>query len=199
MIYRCAVCNTVYLNKGAEPIMRSVPYVGKLDDSYCCALCVEAHDSPGKFEANRGSRGDLAKALILYAWMLDSGEDDFMSSDGYGYCGRFGQYLLFEDERGSVSFWDEGTPEKAQKEFDRLHDDGMGAQEDDFYIQSGRNGYEVWQGHKEIHVWPSRNEDYVTERRARAAISLEMRRTGCFPNVWNVGERGDVSPAKDIW
>jgi len=183
MFYRCAVCEKTYMNKGAEPIMSSVPYVAKLEDSYCCARCVDDNSGRGKFEGNSSSRGDLGKALILYAWCMMSSEDDFMSSEGYGYCGLFGRYLLFEDTSGFVTFSDEGTPEKAQSEFDRLYKDGMGASEDDAYISCDMGRWYVSFGGKELKVWPNRMGE-LTERRCLAAISLEMRRTGFYPNVW---------------
>jgi hypothetical protein len=191
MFYRCAVCNTTYMNKGAEPIMQSVPYVAKLEDSYCCAVCVTDHEGRGKFEACQGSRGELGKALILYAWSQESGEDDFMSSEGYGYCGKFGQYLLFEDDRGSVAVWDEGTAEKAQWEFDRLYSEGMGASEDDAYISYDRGRYYVSMSGKELHVWPN-NFGELTERRCIARVRLEAMKTGYWPSLWLVGERGDM-------
>jgi len=195
-LYKCRVCDNWRYSQ-SSPLWKGIPWSVKLEDDFCCSQCVEDHTGPGKFEAC-GERGDLGKALILYSWSLDSLEDDFMHSDGWGYCGMFGRYLLFEDERGSVSWEEYPDVERAQKRFDQLYSDGMGAQEDDFYIQSGRNGYEVWMNQKEIHVWPSRNEEYVTQRRARAAVRLEMHKTGYYPNVWIVGERGDLQLAKGV-
>lgn len=199
-LYQCRVCDEWRYSQ-SSPLWKGIPWIAYLDGDYCCQVCHDAHDSPGKFSQARGfHRSELGKALILYSWSGDcSYQDDSMSNEGWGYCGRFGRYLLFEDTSGFVTFEEFDSDEKANKRFDELYCAGMGASEDDFYIQAGRNGIEVWQSYKQIHVWPSRNEEYVTERRALAAVSLEMRKQGYYPNVWICGERGDMRLAKGVW
>ena len=199
MLYVCRVCNE-YRYTRSSPLWKGVPWIVCLDGDYCCKLCHDAHNGPGKFEACIGSnRSELGKALILYSWSLDSSEDDYMSNDGWGYCGRFGQYLLFEDTRGAVSYWDEGTEEKADKEFQRLYRDGWGSSEDDAYISQERYGrWYVTMGGKEINVWENKLGE-VTARRCIAAVSLEMRKQGYYPNVWIVNERGDLQLAERVW
>lgn len=114
----CSTCHRFY---AAGDILATI------EDVRTCRACVADHSTPGKFEAYSDDAEEMATVLALYASMLSSGEDDFMSSDGWGYCGRFGTFLLFEDERGAVTFEEYATSDKAQKRFDSLYDEGMAA------------------------------------------------------------------------
>jgi hypothetical protein len=194
MIYTCAVCNSMrYTHKGWN--RPAVPWALKMEGSYCCSQCVADNLESHKF-GTYATRGDLARCLLLYAWS-GSGEDDFMSSESYGYCGRFGRYLLFEDSQGFVSYEDCGTEEKADKEFQRLYADGMGASEFDAFIYWDRNGYAVSFEGKPLEIWPAWNKRYsdegITRRRAIARVRLESLRTGYYPNLWEESERGGLT------
>jgi len=204
MIYTCAVCHNLRFTRreettGMAHTIRPVPWSLKMEDSYCCSQCVADNDGPGKFEAyardTQGfvTRGDLARCLLLYAWSMESSEDDYMSSEGYGYCGRFGQYLLFEDTQGFVSYEDCGTEEEAGKEFQRLYSDGMGADETDAYIEFSRGGYAVSFDGKPLDIWPRSECDAISKRRAIARVRLESMRTGYYPNLWEVSDHGNLS------
>jgi hypothetical protein len=184
----------------------------KLEDSACCVPCAVAHNHPGKFEKwsyreledfrNHGME-DMGKALILYAWSLDSGEDNHMSNEGWGYCGMFGKFLLTENTQGFIDFDEYKDVSEAQAEFDRLYSDGWGADESDYYLQfdNRRGRYTAYDGDagKEIEVWEDAHGE-IGRRRALASISRHMRKTGYFPSIWEVGERGDVTDiSKEVW
>lgn len=151
---------------------------------HACQACAAENNGPGKFEANHDDEA-VATALVLYAWSMDSGEDDQMSSEGYGYCGRFGRYLLFQDDRGFVTFEECKDVASAVRRFEELYKDGMGAQEDDAYIFFDRGAYHVQIEGKTL-------GKYERETRARAAVSLEARRSGFYPSLWMDLERGGL-------
>jgi hypothetical protein len=155
----------------------------------CCADCVADNDGYGKFEAYSNDRHSLAIALILYAWSLDSGEDDSTSCEGWGWLGRFGRFLLIEDTRGFVTFEDYGTYDKAGKAFDDYYDGGWGASEDDAYIGEGGD---VFFAGKRVNVYANRNGE-ISDRRRRAAVRLEAARQGFYPNLWQDNGRGNLS------
>ena len=152
MIYTCEGCNRTLVTKATEALETGefppvVSYCAVLRDDvngspfYCCADCGEPR--PGKFEGN-GDRNGRGIAQILYSWSMSSSEDDIMTSEGWGYCGRFGKFLLMEDSQGFVTYSDEGSEEAAEKEFSRLYAEGWGADEDDAYISPqgyGRKPY----------------------------------------------------------
>lgn len=178
----CAVC---HVEQTASSMAVDLEDIGA-----ACIACAMAHDTPGKFEGNGDLEG-IATALVLYAAAGESGEDDFMSSDGWGYCGQFGQYLLFEDTQGFVTYADYGTVERAQMRFSDFYDDGWGASEDDAWISEDRGRFYVTFDGKELDLWPN-NHGEISERRAVARVRLESMRTGYWPNLWIAGERGDV-------
>lgn len=169
MTHECAACNRYFRVADVETVDDGTGTIG-----YACEDCITAHDGLGKFE---GNGNDLAAAIVLYAWSMDSGEDDFMSSESWGYCGRFGKWLLFEDERGFVYAQEYPTVEAAVKEFDSLHDDGWGYQEDDYSISFERGHWYAYDGGKEIGRYERRS-------RALAAVSLEARRSGYYGSCW---------------
>ncbi len=192
MIYRCVVCDRTLCNR-ADFLTAGIPWIVKLEDDYVCADCVRAHDGPGKFEGCRGyHRSSLGIGLILYAWSMVSAEDDLMTSEGWGYCGRFGKYLLFEDTNGAVTYEDCGSIERAEKRFNVLYDDGMGANEDDAYIESNGFRYSVSFEGKSLDVWAPKHTDEITERRCVARVRLESMRKGFYPNLWIVSDHGNL-------
>lgn len=181
----CAVCN-----KWVKP--RDT--VAQLDNSYCCAACAHNADGFGRFERFRNQLEELGKCLILYAWSQDGMEDNFMSSEGYGYCSQLGNFLLFCDTSGFYSFEEFSTEAEADKEFDRLYSDGMGASEEDGYISDSRDGgYDVSFAGRYIGT-------FNREARARAAISLEMRKSGFYPDIWSINDHGNITNiSSQIW
>ncbi len=191
MIYRCAVCKRMLCNR-ADFLTPGIPYVAKLDDDYACADCVRAHESDRHYAAVRGSRGTLGIALILESRMWES-EDDSMANDWSGYCGRFGSILLTVDCEGNVDYTEYSTEDHAAKVFDDWYDDGMGAQEDDGYIESDGFRYHVSFNGKPLDVWAPRHTDEITMRRCIARIRLEAMRQGYYPNLWFVSDHGNLS------
>lgn len=197
MRYTCTVCNRELVTRRAELSWselaagtRPVPYHACLREAdtapaYACAQCIEDHDAPGKFEALRHDRRALGVALILNAWSLDGAEDDRMYSEGWGSCERLGRFLLMTDSSGFVTIEEHDTDAKAEEEFTRYYVQGWGASEDDAYISDDRDGYAVSFEGRHLGT-------FERETRARAAISLEMRRTGYYPDVWHVNERGSI-------
>jgi hypothetical protein len=67
----------------------------------------------------------------------------------------------------------------------------VGADEYDAYISWSRRGYEVSFEGKHVGT-------FETERRARAAVSVEMRRSGYFPNVYVVSDHGNLHRI-EVW
>ena len=204
MIYTCASCNRELVTRRTEATEDGrfpdvVPYVAVIRNggsetanntlpAYCCADC--ATEGPGKFQAN-GGRHDIGIAKILHAWSMESGEDDYMTSEGWGYCGQFGRFLLMEDTSGFVTFEEYRTTAEAQKEFDKYYSAGWGANEDDAYISEESRGYSVSFEGKHIGT-------FERMTRAKAAVSLAMRKSGYFPSVWVVNERGSIDSIS-VW
>lgn len=203
MRYTCEVCRRELVTRRDEqtwPLTHParVPYAAVLKaegeqesaPAYACAECVHEHDGAGAFEGLHGS--ELGKLLILDAWSGDgSYEDDHMASDGWGYCARIGRYLYMHDTQGFRSFQEHATVALADAEFTRLYLDGWGACEDDAYITDDRDGYAVSFEGKYLGTFPRYN-------RARAAISLAMRKGGFFPSVWHCTERGGITNV-EVW
>jgi hypothetical protein len=75
---------------------------------------------------------------------------------------------------------------------DEFEDDGFGAQEDDGWISCDRGGYFASLGGKRLGTFERLS-------RAKAAISLEMRRSGYYPNVFLSGEHGPTVRRIDVW
>ena len=172
----CALCDTW---KGEADM------VAKIENDWCCLDCAEAHNGPGKFEAYRDDLGSLGKCLILNTWSLDGDEDEYMSSEGWGYCGRFENYLLYHDTSGFVTYDEFDTVDEAVHSYLSIFEDGMGASEFDAYVFDERGKYGASLEGKHLGV-------YDTRRRAVAAVRLECMRTGYYPNLWYEGERGNM-------
>lgn len=125
-------------------------------------------------------------------------EDDYMSSEGWGYCGRFGNYLLFQDTQGHWESSEYPSVEEAEERYQKLFDIGWGAWEDDAHIYCDRGIYYVTIEGKEIgrvHSGNCPHDNYL--RRAKAMVSLEMRKTGYYPNVWLSDDRS--MHRIDVW
>jgi hypothetical protein len=196
MIYDCKVCDRTLVTKATEALEDGtfppvVSYVAKLEDSYCCADCASSHDGPGKFEQCCGTRGELGKALIFYAWSNDLGHDpdSYMHNEGWGYLGRFGRFLLSEDMLGFVELDERSSEEDAVKVFERFYADGWGAQEDDAYISEDGS---VWFAGKQLNVYPAKNGE-TSETRRRAAVRIAAIKQGYYPNLWRDNGRGNLS------
>ena len=174
----CALCDTW---KGEADM------VAKIENDWCCLDCAEAHNGPGKFEAYRDDLGSLGKCLILNTWSLDGDEDEYMSSEGWGYCGRFENYLLYHDTSGFVTYDEYDTVVEAEKAYLKLYEAGMGASEDDAFIHYESNNRWV------VGLDGKYFDTYDTERRAIAAVRLECMRTGYYPNLWIENERGRLT------
>jgi hypothetical protein len=183
--FTCTVCNVEQPTNSVAATV--IPNEAKPNDvGYCCLHCAMSHDGqPGKYEGEHGIE-DIGTVLVLAAWALEGGEDDYMNAEGWGYCGQFGRFLLFEDDRGSVTFRDCRTVERASEEFSSYYSEGWGYSEDDAQIEGDRNGYSLYVERKHIGTYPRLT-------RARAAMRLHAIETGYYPNLWLMGERGDLS------
>jgi len=182
-----------------------------IGESSCCMPCAVANNHPGKFQQYSSSDPEsfeqhyaesMGKALILYEWSMDSGaEDESMGPDGWGRITRFDNYLLNESESGFVDFDEYDTEEKAAKVFQELYIDGWGQSEYDIFLSWDRGKWHAFDGDagKEIEVWPN-HEGEVTRDRVLAGISLHMRKTGYYPDIWEVNERGSVTNiGSEVW
>jgi hypothetical protein len=148
---------------------------------YLCGDCYDIAVTSSKF--------DSWEALALYS--LDSGaEDDSCASESWGFLARFGSWIFTEDTQGFVYAYDYGTIEKAEREFSSLYDQGYGADDNDAYIGFDHGYYHVVIDSKSI-------GKYDRESRALAAISLEARRTGFYPNAWVEANYGLAR--RDYW
>jgi hypothetical protein len=169
-------------------------------------VCATDHNRSGKFERYACSDPTyfdpetMGKALLLYAFDGQDA-DDQMWNDGWGSCYRYGNYLVMEDSQGFVTFEEFKDEEAADKKFNEWYMDGWGADEDDIYIvYEHYRGWQAWESGKQIKVWAPRHTDVISRRRVLAAVSLHMRHTGHFPNVWEDQERGTVKHiGKEVW
>lgn len=175
--FACRVCDNV------RPITDRVL---ELEGDSVCRQCVGDADSPGRYQAHRHDVESLATVLLLEAWSMISAEDDFMSNEGWGYLARFGRYLYNVDTSGFHSFEEFADDIAADKRFQELYSDGWGASEDDATVEFSRGEYVLHVGYEHIGSYPR-------ETRARAAMRLWSERNGFFPNLWRVGERGQMS------
>lgn len=198
VIYVCSVCGQKRTGEKAAEIGADA----------CCMICAEEHNHPGKFQAYGAVEPDIfrqhyaeqmGKCLLLYEWMSEG--DDHMSNEGWGYCARIDNYLVYEDTQGFVTFDEFGSSERAEEEFYKLYKLGWGASESDYYITWDRGKYRAYDGDsgKAIELWPDIHGE-IGRRRALAAVSLHMRRTGYWPDVWEEGERGNITNvSEEVW
>lgn len=184
--FRCDICEFVRYE-----------FAAKLDESVCCTVCAEDHDGPGQYEAYAGNLENLGKCLILNEWSMNGMEDEWMSSEGWGYCALMGKFLFQEDDRGFKTFIEHENEDAARKEFDELYEVGWGAMEDDAYINFDRGRWYVQFNGEELKVRENKNGE-ITQRRCLAAVRLEMFKKGYYPNVWIVGERGDLNLVRNV-
>jgi hypothetical protein len=157
-----------------------------------CDVCLADHDGPGKFEGPaRDGDEQLALALVLQSIDMD-GCADFFLSDESGYAAAIDRYILACDSSGFVDVREYRTPELALATLAEWENDGFGASEDDGWISCERGGYYAQLGGKDLGTF-----ERLT--RAKAAISLEMRRSGCYPNVFVADEHGPSVRRVDVW
>lgn len=195
---QCVVCERFY---NVADIVATIE-----DDSivaHCCYVDAMEHNGHGAFERYSDSSDDpdledMGKALILEAWSNSGMEDDVMSNEGWGYCGRFGRFLFMVDTFGFRTFEEYADDAKAGAAFDHWYSEGWGADESDAYISHEWNGprdtggWSAYMDGKELHLWP-RNDGSCDERRAIARVRLESMKTGYWPNLWRQNERGDLT------
>lgn len=188
--FQCAVCEKVRVITDA---------VVTVEDSTVCVHCVDEHNSPfGRYSGCRDDAESLGTLLLLEAWDMNSGADDFMSNDGWGYCARIGRFLYVHDSQGFLSYTEYRDDAAAEKEFNDLYLQGWGADETDAYVSWDRGRVYISFEGKELDIWRPRHApewEAITERRALARVRLEMSRTGYYPNVWIVDERGGLRHA----
>jgi hypothetical protein len=156
---------------------------------YACEACVSQHDGPG---AHEGYSEDSLATLLVLEHLDGDGGADFFLSDESGYAAQLGRFVYKRDDRGFHSYEEFSSPEEAVKHMNGMEDDGFGADESDAYITFTPRGVEVSFDGKHIGT-------YERESRARAAVSVEMRRSGYFPNVFLCGEHGPTIRRIDVW
>jgi hypothetical protein len=150
------------------------------------------HDGPGKFEGPaRDGDEQLALALVLQSIDIDCGADHFLSDES-GYAAAIDRFILTCDSSGFVDVQEYRTPELALKRMDEFEDDGFGATEDDGWIVYERHGIAAYLGTEDLGVFSRLS-------RAKAAMSLAMRRQGYFPNVFVADEHGPSVRRVDVW
>jgi hypothetical protein len=155
---------------------------------YVCEDCIP-EPGPGRYQGM--SEDDYPLAVALEALASGSFEDHFLSSD-CEYAGQFGQHILYTDSQGFVTVETFSDSDQARLEMDRLEDNGMGADEDDAYIGYSHGRLEVSFDGKHIGT-------FTRLGRAKACVSLEMRKSGYFPNVWLTGEHGPTIRRIEVW
>jgi hypothetical protein len=160
------------------------------DADQVCEACVEDADGPGRYEGFHGA--ELATLLVLERIDLDGGADEFLSDEGNGYLAAIGQYVYCVDSQGFHSYQEERDAAAAVKRLRDAEDDGFGASEDDAYVTFTTHGVEASLAGKSLGT-------FRTERRARAAVSVAMRKEGYFPNVFLQGEHGPSVRRIDVW
>jgi len=154
-----------------------------------CEGCSNAYAGPGRGEGVACEDRPLAAVLEYLAGI--SMEDHYLADES-GYAGKFDRYILIVDDRGFVDVRTFPDSDAALREMNRYEDAGMGADEHDAWIGSEYSGYSVSFDGKHVGQYPSL-------RRAKAKVSLLMRETGFFPNVWldNGGSSG--IRRVDVW
>lgn len=180
---KCVTCEKWYGEKHTETTV--------IDDEgfHVCENCIADLAGPGKHEGVHENERGLC--LVLESIIGHDGQDHWLSDEWNGWVGVIGRYVYLEDSRGFVEVREYSDKESAAKYVDSLERDGFGASEDDAWINSEYRGYSVSFSGKHI-------DTYDSLRRARAAVSLEMRRSGYYPNVWLAGERGNVQMI-EVW
>jgi hypothetical protein len=173
--HQCVGCDQYKADRHLESVV-----IGD-ETLYACETCVDALEGPGKHEAVDES--DRALCVVLEYLAGISMEDYMLTDDWQGYVGVFGKYLLLEDGRGFVEVRELADSDAAMREVNGFEDDGFGADESDAWISSERNGYSVSFDGKYIDTYPRLN-------RAMAKVSLLMRDSGYYPNVFLAGEHG---------
>ena len=158
------------------------------DTYYVCETCSDL-SGPGKYQAVDES--DWALCVVL-EWLAGVSSMDHWLSDESGYAGVSDRYMLIEDDRGFVEVREFTSVDAAMREMNSFEDDGFGASDMDAYISCDRNGYGVSFDGKFVGT-------YGTERRARAKVSLLMRETGYYPNVYLTGEHGPTIRRIEVW
>jgi hypothetical protein len=182
--HKCSVCEQW---KGE----RNLEQVEDLD-LFVCESCLEDHENrPGKFEGV--AYDDLPFALAMYAQGPENYADHFITDEYQGAAFVIGKRIWLEDERGFVDVREFASHEAAMKELDSWEDYGFGASEQDAWINcSSYSGYEVMFESKHV-------GNFKTLRRAKAAVSIAMRKAGYFPNVYLTGEHGPSIRRIEVW
>lgn len=181
---RCDICT------GSRPEWSYEAVTVGEDVFHVCAGCASRYDGPGRWEGIHES--DRALAAVLEQLASVSGEDEYLSDEWNGYAGVFANHMLIQDAQGFVDVRTFKDPAAAVRELRSFEDDGMGADEEDAYINYGNDGLEVSFAGKYI-------GRYQTLRRAQACVSVLMRREGFYPNVWLTGEHGPSIRRIDVW
>lgn len=182
---QCVTCR-----KQRRPLDCEAVTIGS-DTSFVCHFCIdETASMPGRMEGIHES--DLPLALVLDYLAGISMEDYFLSDEGWGYAGVFDRHILTIDCRGFYDVTSFQTHDLAMREVNAMEDDGMGASDEDAYISYGNHGIEVSLAGKHLGT-------FTTERRARAAVSVAMRKEGFYPNVWLTGEHGPTIRRIEVW
>lgn len=157
-----------------------------------CQYCLDDAKKPGKFDGS----GDIAAAVMLQVLSMIQYYDDSMFNEGWGFLSILDNWIFIEDTQGFINVVEFKSEEAALKEFDRYYAMGWGAQEDDIYVHhEAWRETEIYCENKKIPLWPNKKGE-ITDRRIDAAINLYMYKSGFYPSVWNVGERGDISLRK---
>jgi len=194
--FKCSVCEKYKGNRHKEtemvildsptydPVTQTYTYPETSQSYFVCDTCSE------EIAQSHALEGDYAAILERFA--NESMEDDYMSTEWDGYIGRFGNWLYFSDSQGFKTAEEFKSVQDAEKRFDEIYADGMGYSDEDFTVSFDRGEYSVYQNHKRLFT-------HERESRCLAWISLEMRRTGFYPNVWREHERGGLSLVKNVW
>jgi hypothetical protein len=156
---------------------------------YVSHAAIEDASGPGRWQGETGEQ--LALGLVLEHLDQDGGAD-WTLSDESGYCAQIDRHLLLQDSSGFMEVRSFATAALAEKEMSSYEDQGMGASEDDAYISYENNGIGVSFGGKHI-------GRFNTLRRAKACVSVEMRKSGYYPNVFLCGEHGPTIRRIDVW
>lgn len=181
--HKCVACDSFHADSRLEPVT-----VGS-DVFYACESCESCMDGPGKHEGVDES--DRALCVVLEHLAGISWEDYWLSDDYQGYVGVFDRFMLVEDERGFVDVRTFADADSAMRECNSFEDRGFGADENDAYIGISNRGYEVSFDGKYVDTYPRLN-------RAMAKVSLLMRDSGYYPNVFLTGEHGPTIRRIDV-
>lgn len=172
----CYICGKNYDSTTAGTVLKDFPENG--ESRFVCFSCVSSDE-------------DVILETLQAIDLKGFADDWCGSSSEQGYMSLIGRFLLFATDHSGWEYDEFRSAEDAARRYESLFADGMGVNEYDAFITDDRGGYAVSFDGKYL-------DTFETEHRARAAVSVAMRKENYFPRVWRVNDRGNVH-LTEVW